>query len=80
MLHDRPADEQDLEATLALLKPEEYPVIARYVDVVERAGWMGAEEAGRWRERIGVWARFRGTRRPSSAPPAAEIRDFFPLD
>lgn len=38
-------DDEDLEATLAILKPEEYPVIARYVDVIERAGWIGVEEA-----------------------------------
>jgi len=41
-------------ATLELLTPDELPHALRFIDVLERAGHMDAEEAGEWRWRIEV--------------------------
>jgi len=48
---------------------EELADVDRFIEVWERAGYMGSTEASAWRERIAVWRRFRrgnrgGVRRP----------------
>jgi len=62
-------------ATLALLRPEEIPDALYFVDLMERAGHMDAEEAAEWRRRIQAWCRFRLRLKPvrASWPVSAAI-------
>ena len=49
-----------MDATLAILTPEEAPRCLRFVDVLEKSGSMTREEAAEWRRRILAWAAFHG--------------------
>jgi hypothetical protein len=59
-----------INATLDLLTAEELAAVHRFVEVWERAGYMGDAEAAAWRERIAIWRRFR--RRGWPRKPVAE--------
>jgi hypothetical protein len=47
-----------MNATLALLTPDEINDVLRFVGICERGGGTPAEEADEWRRRILAWQRF----------------------
>ena len=49
-----------MNATLALLTPDEIEDALRFVEICERGGGTPPEEADEWRRRILVWQAFLG--------------------
>ena len=51
-------DPAKMNATLALLTPEEIEDALRFVEICERGGGTPPEETDGWRRRILAWPRF----------------------
>ena len=56
--YDHTMDAAKIDATLALMKPDEIEDALRFVDICERGGGTPPEEADEWRRRIVAWQRF----------------------
>jgi hypothetical protein len=53
-------DSTKMNATLALMTPDEIEDALRFVEICERGGGASIEEADEWRRRILAWQAFLG--------------------